>query len=72
MVINLAVGGIAYFPDDSQNGPAKAMKPWSNVSPMAGAEFWAARNEWLPSWNHEQNLSRESSLIVDYVRIWAL
>lgn len=70
MIINLAVGGINYFPDDAQNGGTA--KPWLNSSPMAAADFWSARNEWLPTWNLEQNLSREASLIVDYVRIWAL
>lgn len=71
MIINLAVGGISYFPDDAVNAGGAA-KPWLNTSPTATADFWAARNDWLPTWNLEQNLSREASLIVDYVRIWAL
>lgn len=71
MIINLAVGGTNhYFPDDAVN--AGGTKPWLNDSPRAAADFWAARNEWLPTWNLEQNLSREASLIVDYVRVWAL
>lgn len=47
-------------------------KPWMNNAPTAAADFWNARNVWLPTWNLEQNLSRDASLIVDYVRIWAL
>lgn len=43
-----------------------------NNAPTAAADFWNARNVWLPTWNLEQNLSRDASLIVDYVRIWAL
>lgn len=69
MIINLAVGGTSYFPDDAVNVGGK---PWENGSPTAAADFWKARNTWLPTWNLVQNLSREASLIVDYVRIWAL
>lgn len=65
MIINLAVGGTNYFPDDAINAGG-ATKPWLNTSPKAASEFWAARNDWLPTWD------AEASLIVDYVRIWAL
>lgn len=70
MIINLAVGGTNFFPDDAVNN--LTLKPWLNSSPTAAADFWRARNSWLPTWNLVQNLSREASLIVDYVRIWAL
>lgn len=70
MIINLAVGGTSFFPDDGINNVNE--KPWKNTSPNAIKDFWKARNAWLPTWNLEQNLSREASLIVDYVRIWAL
>lgn len=43
-----------------------------NDSPTSVAEFWNGRNSWLPTWNLEQNLSRDASLLVDYVRVWAL
>lgn len=69
MIINLAVGGTTFFPDDAVNAGGK---PWANKSPSATADFWNARNSWMPTWNLMQNLSREASLIVDYVRIWAL
>lgn len=68
--LNLAVGGSQHFPDDAVNNVVA--KPWTNDSPTAAADFWNARNAWLPTWNLEQNLSRDASLIVDYVRIWAL
>ncbi|XP_055316515.1 beta-1,3-glucan-binding protein-like [Sitodiplosis mosellana] len=69
LIMNLAVGGSQHFPDDAANS---ASKPWANDSPTAAADFWNARNAWLATWNLEQNLSRDASLIVDYVRVWAL
>lgn len=69
LIMNLAVGGSQHFPDDATNS---ASKPWTNDSPTAAADFWNARNAWLATWNLEQNLSRDASLIVDYVRVWAL
>lgn len=72
MIINLAVGGVSFFPDDAINAGIANGKPWKNSSPKSIGEFWRARNAWLPTWNLEQNLSRDASLIVDYVRIWAL
>lgn len=67
-MINLAVGGNAKFPEDATNVSGK---PWKNVSPNGVTEFWKARNIWLPTWNLEQS-NRDASLLVDYVRIWAL
>lgn len=70
LTMNLAAGGNTMFPDDdalNTNG-----KPWKNSSPTAVSDFWNSRNTWLPTWNLEENLSRDASLIVDYVRIWAL
>lgn len=67
VAINLAVGGTKAFPDD-----ALTAKPWKNSSPTAVTEFWNARNSWLPTWNLEQNMSRNASFVVDYVRVWAL
>lgn len=69
LIMNLAVGGIDMFPDDATNAGGK---PWLNTSPSASADFWNGRNVWLPTWNLDQNLSRDASLIVDYVRVWAL
>ncbi|XP_031636941.1 beta-1,3-glucan-binding protein-like [Contarinia nasturtii] len=69
LIMNLAVGGSQHFPDDASNA---INKPWTNESPTAAADFWNARNAWLPTWNLDQNLSRDASLIVDYVRVWAL
>lgn len=68
--MNLAVGGTKLFPDDAIN--AGGSKSWKNSSPTAAADFWNGRNAWLPTWNHNQNMTRDSSLIIDYVRVWAL
>lgn len=68
--IKLAVGGgVEHFPDDAVNADAK---PWNSNDLWAARNFWNARNLWLPTWNIDQNLSRDASLIVDYVRVWAL
>lgn len=34
LIVNLAVGGLGYFPDDAVNGNGK--KPWSNKSGKVG------------------------------------
>lgn len=70
IALHLAAGGNKVFPDDDII--VASGKPWLNSSPTAVTEFWNARNGWLPTWNLEQNLSRDASLLVDYVRIWAL
>lgn len=67
IILNLAVGGISYFPDDAVNSAGD--KPWLNTSPHAATDFWDGRNNWLPTWN----LSSDSSAFqIDYVRIWAI
>ena len=68
IIMNLAVGGVNYFADSFRNEGAG--KPWSNTSPNAARDFWNKRNEWLPTWNYNQN--DDANLQVDYVRVWAL
>lgn len=69
IIMNLAVGGTNFFPDGATNPGGK---PWHNESPQAATDFWNGRNQWLPSWNLNEDFSREASLQVDYVRVWAL
>lgn len=69
LVINLAVGGNAYFPDAAVN---KNGKPWKNQSPSPSTDFWKHRNTWLPTWNLDENYSSDASLKVDSIKIWAL
>jgi len=66
LIMNNAVGGVAYFPDDVSNPGGK---PWSNTSPQASTDFWNGRGQWLPTWNLHNN---DAALEVDYVRVWAL
>ncbi|XP_053672077.1 uncharacterized protein LOC128722392 [Anopheles nili] len=68
-VINLAVGGVAYFPDTATNPGGK---PWKNNSPQAATDFWNGRDQWLPTWNLAKDGGKSASLLVDYVKVWAL
>jgi len=67
-IMNVAVGGTAYFPDGTTNPGGK---PWSNNSPQAATDFWNGRNQWLPTWNMAPN-NFERCMKVDYIRVWAL
>jgi beta-glucanase (GH16 family) len=68
--INLAVGGQDFFPDDAVN--SLNPKPWSNYSINPMTEFWDAKNSWLPTWKITENRTKEASLLIDYIRVWAL
>ncbi len=70
IIFNLAVGGVNYFGDHLINGLGP--KPWHNQSPVAARDFWNGRHYWLPSWNLEKDRSVDASLLVDYVKVWAL
>ncbi|XP_058453580.1 beta-1,3-glucan-binding protein-like [Malaya genurostris] len=73
IIMNLAIGGTnGYFPDD--NVINSAPKPWSNQSPVrvAMTNFWKQKDNWISSWNLEQNDGKESAFQIDYVRVWAL
>uniref|UniRef100_A0A182QPU1 GH16 domain-containing protein n=1 Tax=Anopheles farauti TaxID=69004 RepID=A0A182QPU1_9DIPT len=73
IIMNLAVGGTnGYFPDVPPASNANRGKPWLNNSPTAARDFWTDRNSWLPTWRMSDNRGRDSSLQIDYVRVWAL
>jgi len=64
IILNLAVGGTnGFFPDDVSG----SRKPWNNAAGNAFSDFWAARNEWYPTWQGD-----DASLLVDYVRVYAV
>lgn len=66
--LGVGVGGNADFPDDSMTGLQKLQKPWENTSPKAELNFYlSAEDQWYPTWN-----SRESGLIVDYVKVYSV
>ncbi|XP_070509660.1 beta-1,3-glucan-binding protein-like [Chironomus tepperi] len=67
IIMNLAVGGVNFFPDHfvNRNNP----KPWNNGSPTALRDFWRGRAGWEPTWN----LGTEDSFMqIDHVRVRAL
>jgi hypothetical protein len=68
--IQLAVGGSHFFTDDIINNGGD--KPWKNDSSTAARDFWHARNNWLPTWKINENRTKEASLLIDYIRVWAL
>lgn len=67
IILNNAVGGVSYFPDDATNSPGG--KPWANTSPKAATDFWEGREQWLSTWNNLKN--DDINLKVDYVKVWA-
>ncbi|CAD7089079.1 unnamed protein product [Hermetia illucens] len=67
LIINLAIGGTNFFPDDAWNPDGK---PWSNNAQFPTTDFWNSRHAWLNSWNYGVN--DDSHFQIDYVRVWAL
>jgi beta-glucanase (GH16 family) len=67
ILINLACGGIGGFFPDSATNPGG--KPWSNTSPTASTDFWKGRDQWLPTWQLENDTA---AFKIDYVKVWAL
>nr|CAD7408818.1 unnamed protein product [Timema poppensis] len=64
IILNMAVGGNDFFPDNSNNPSGK---PWSNTSPTASSDFWNARDQWLSTWQGD-----DAHLQVDYVKVFAV
>ncbi|KAF8979219.1 hypothetical protein BGZ46_005687 [Entomortierella lignicola] len=63
LIMNVAVAGTAgYFPDGVGD------KPWSDKSPHAVNEFYAAKDDWYPTWGPESGTTR--ALAVDYIRVY--
>lgn len=61
LIINLAVGGVnGYFPDGMGG------KPWSDQSAHAANDFWAAADQWYPTWR----APGAGQMEVDYVRVY--
>lgn len=66
-VINQAIGG-NFFPDTpNENG-----KPWTLNSPTGAADFWNARDKWMPTWNTNEDDDEASTLVVDYIKVHAI
>ena len=57
LIFDLAAGGTnSYFPDGDG-------KPWSNADSNAINKFWAAKNQWYPTWTQP--------MAIDYVKVWS-
>lgn len=67
-IINVAAGGVNYFPDDAEN---PIPKPWKNRSPTAMTDFWKGKSGWLPTWNLDTNDGEDAALQVDSIKVWA-
>lgn len=66
-MINLAIGG-NFFPDtQNENG-----KPWIRDSPTGAADFWNGRNQWMSTWNTNEDDYESSTLVVDYIKVHAI
>lgn len=61
LIMEVAVGGsTGWFPD------GKDGKPWVDASVDARYDFWAARDQWLPTWEAEG----AGEMVVRRVRMW--
>lgn len=63
LILNVAVGGTNGYFEDGQNDN----KPWSNNAVNAAADFWAAKDRWLPSWPTDP---KKRGMAVDYVKMY--
>ncbi|GFO26158.1 beta-1,3-glucan-binding protein-like [Plakobranchus ocellatus] len=70
IIMNVAVGGVGFFPDNYVNSPHP--KPWNDNTGHAATAFWNARNNWLPTWKLDQNNGEDAALQVNYVRVWKM
>ncbi|KAG9230646.1 putative beta-1,3-glucan-binding protein [Amylocarpus encephaloides] len=61
LILNVAVGGTNGWFEDGQSG-----KPWVDTSPTAKNDFWAARNQWYPTWQADGAGQME----VSRVKMW--
>ncbi|TKY86954.1 hypothetical protein EX895_003631 [Sporisorium graminicola] len=63
LILNVAVGGTnGYFQDRQGDN-----KPWSNDAENPRAQFWASKDQWLPTWPRDP---RDRGMVVDYVKMW--
>ncbi|XP_063448889.1 beta-1,3-glucan-binding protein-like [Mytilus trossulus] len=70
LIMNVAVGGVGYFPDTWRNTPSG--KPWSDKSDFTTRDFYRAKNQWYPTWNPDKNDGEDAALKVNYVKVWKM
>ncbi|XP_050408378.1 beta-1,3-glucan-binding protein [Patella vulgata] len=66
IILNVAVGGMNYFPD-SFTGPRP--KPWKEADSKA---FWQAKNQWYPTWNPHVRNGEDAAMQINYVKVWKM
>ncbi|XP_062592213.1 beta-1,3-glucan-binding protein-like [Saccostrea cucullata] len=70
IILNVAVGGVGFFPDKFRNAPSP--KPWNDKSEFTARDFWTHKNDWYPTWNPDQNDGEQAAMQVDYIRVWKM
>ncbi|KAK7088455.1 hypothetical protein V1264_022376 [Littorina saxatilis] len=68
LVMNVAVGGVGFFPDENRNSPQP--KPWQDRAGHEADRFWAARNQWYPTWHPDHDQGEDAAMKVNYVKVW--
>lgn len=62
IILGVTVGGFTNFNDEVLQ---KDVKPYKNTEPRAALSFWQNRDMWSSTWG------KQSSMLVDYVRVYA-
>lgn len=70
IILNVAVGGVGFFPDKFRNSPYP--KPWNDKSEFTARDFWNHKSQWYPTWNPYQNDGEQAAMQVDYIRVWKM
>nr|ABL63380.1 beta-glucan recognition protein [Biomphalaria glabrata] len=70
IIMNVAVGGVGFFPDNFVNSPYP--KPWNDHTGHAATAFWNARNSWLPTWNLDKDNGEGAAMQVNYIKVWKM
>lgn len=67
IILNLAVGGRWYIPDNCVN--AGAQKPWTNGGSQRDMmqDFYSKQDDWKPTWDLEGELN---AMQVDWIRVY--
>lgn len=69
LILNVAVGGTAFFPDHNHNPTGK---PWSDASQTAPRDFWNAHATWYPTWHPTTNNGEDAAMQIKYIRVYKL
>ncbi|GLV35938.1 Gram-negative bacteria binding protein 3 [Carabus blaptoides fortunei] len=65
IILGIGVGGLSDFPDNSRS--RGMLKPWKNFALQQNRHFFNKKTQWEPTWEGDN-----STLKIEYVRVWAL